>query len=1333
MSAHVLLAIALAAFAILRFVVEPNLAASARSFSKERRPSAIVIAKLAAARFLGTFFMCTALGAGVAHALTVWVESIDVAALEAEATPQALESVASLLGFLANSNEVFSKIGLIATITPIALLGIGLLYWSIRSTRGVESVIQREVADLREKQKKEGLESLPDDGRMLEVRKRIELARERGEDTEALYQLLYELDLVRRVDPSLLRKVGLQAPSKPLWLRVVEFMISGTVHKGMSRVAAAAAVSATVLLVPASLVFTSQGLGNAVAQATKDLEDARRNITLAIAGRNTDTDLRKAIAQSASSETGSAANPVPPNAEATENSIQSLCDAENQHSLSAADCRTAARFGRAFEAEWASQFHSRSAPDAQQLEPTQSTRSAESVARARREWARERVLIETVRARTTPSVDVIKTATSDEGRWERIVLDAELTSRTESRPVTPVGRNAEFRLREVLRLQPGSVTVSNPDAPLSLRELAGRAASGAISAFVDLSGIEGWSPDIGGKALSGALTAGASTFFEEKIIRPSDAEYLVKASDVAAKSIVVDALRSGEIGPQSMNVLGQFVDSRTARRLREPLGQATTLQFEKLPSTLQAPTLTLGARPDPHMDRSAVEDVLRQSASAGRALAAVALSSYDGIFPSLRGQAALTQEAMVLRAVDRELADRQFGPPPSVVERTISPAPPHTELPRRPEPASGDVPPTRPPVKHPPGSGPMELTIRMSPSETTGRARIARAHSYSRLRGFARVGGVLIGRDPETSIAVPKIDIIDFHFSISPMPNSDLMLEVEHGDGTRVMLGPYNPAIAHFALAYAADGRPTTVSMISAEPLHDLKVLLHPALVDTGLGCRAIRLDQFVDEFGWHEPGVGTSRKQASDEHHGLIALFRKAWAERFFAVTTALEPELSFERLEESHNRKLEEYSRIVDSINQLRSSEVARDLRDILGVLRSERELEDLKRELEDLQRRAERSSIFSGLVSEFRPLADSIKESKLPLSADVALNALRGEPARLLQPLRERPEYFDSSLLNVLERCAATISAESDPTELSNCVRMAVTALSQIQLYRHSEHFSWLAPPPQIVTWSGVRERPYELDKELNFAKVTRDPKEGPLRFIIQNAMPNRPLLTKSDTPWYLLSDDETGLVPDIEPWELTELEDALHDAIHKGISDNPEALSVLMDFTEFTVLQRLFRAVFDGRLGLRFPIEKFSHLARDTGAHINPKEIRTPRWNPRPCKLEAAFFDQFVIISTRAADLWTPSLKNDIRKIVKPCEHTFLLSHYIPAIDSILDRLEEKAREAPESSPLHNRHLEKAAELDGLIAQFNSTSRLREALGISEDWDIRFESRNACPVP
>ena len=130
-----------------------------------------------------------------------------------------------------------------------------------------------------------------------------------------------------------------------------------------------------------------------------------------------------------------------------------------------------------------------------------------------------------------------------------------------------------------------------------------------------------------------------------------------------------------------------------------------------------------------------------------------------------------------------------------------------------------------------------------------------------------------------------SLDIRDLNWTLA---GKELWLELRSADGGMHRLGPYPAAIAHLALAYAADGRPTTVTMVRADPLPELKILLHPALVDTPLGCRATRLDQFADEFSNEIEELGRLRAEATRHAEAELALYEYAWAARFFNLSEA-------------------------------------------------------------------------------------------------------------------------------------------------------------------------------------------------------------------------------------------------------------------------------------------------------------------------------------------------------------------------------------------------------------------------------------------------------------
>jgi hypothetical protein len=160
------------------------------------------------------------------------------------------------------------------------------------------------------------------------------------------------------------------------------------------------------------------------------------------------------------------------------------------------------------------------------------------------------------------------------------------------------------------------------------------------------------------------------------------------------------------------------------------------------------------------------------------------------------------------------------------------------------------------------------------PSSAGGSHTMSR--SYARLTGFRKVGGVLIGRDPENAGAT-----LDFTDVTWEKASDKIRLQLTRADGKRIVLGPFNQSVVHLALAYVADGRPVAVTMTTAEPLHELQIQLHPALVDTSLGCRAIEIDRFVDATS----GQSAERKEASELVLAHAALYRLAWAANFVSA----------------------------------------------------------------------------------------------------------------------------------------------------------------------------------------------------------------------------------------------------------------------------------------------------------------------------------------------------------------------------------------------------------------------------------------------------------------
>src|SRR6185436_18559571 len=157
----------------------------------------------------------------------------------------------------------------------------------------------------------------------------------------------------------------------------------------------------------------------------------------------------------------------------------------------------------------------------------------------------------------------------------------------------------------------------------------------------------------------------------------------------------------------------------------------------------------------------------------------------------------------------------------------------------------------------------------------------ARSRSFARLRGFSRIGGVLIGRDPDAAPDEPPLDVRDLRWERSAENPRVWRFKLIHGDGKETTSRYFHDDLLFRALAYAADGRPVGVTMVSASPLWDLKILVHPALLDSGLGQRIIDLDRFVDQF----TGMLVERRQAHQDIDGQIRIYSFAWAEAILAV----------------------------------------------------------------------------------------------------------------------------------------------------------------------------------------------------------------------------------------------------------------------------------------------------------------------------------------------------------------------------------------------------------------------------------------------------------------
>lgn len=164
-----------------------------------------------------------------------------------------------------------------------------------------------------------------------------------------------------------------------------------------------------------------------------------------------------------------------------------------------------------------------------------------------------------------------------------------------------------------------------------------------------------------------------------------------------------------------------------------------------------------------------------------------------------------------------------------------------------------------------------EVVQAIAQGATDAAANFARARSYVALRGFAKIGGVLIGLGPNNDDGP---EVVGLDWSDTP---KGLMLRIARAGAPTLTYGPFRAEVLRQAPAYAADGRPVTATMPMAVP-PGRRVLIHPALVDSALGCESRLLDQFVD-------GATDGKDYRTKAEQGVLDqthLYELAWADQF-------------------------------------------------------------------------------------------------------------------------------------------------------------------------------------------------------------------------------------------------------------------------------------------------------------------------------------------------------------------------------------------------------------------------------------------------------------------
>ncbi len=666
------------------------------------------------------------------------------------------------------------------------------------------------------------------------------------------------------------------------------------------------------------------------------------------------------------------------------------------------------------------------------------------------------------------------------------------------------------------------------------------------------------------------------------------------------------------------------------------------------------------------------------------------------------------------------------------------------------------------------------------PTSTTANISLAssrsfkRARSFTSLRGFSRIGGVLIGRELKGH---SEISEITWEWNAN---KDKVQLRLRDRDDEWHKSRWYDPLIMELALAYAADGRPVTVTMVTASPLPELQILLHPTLVDTRVGKDAIELDRFVDTYARHQAFC----EKAETRVRSAKVIFQLAWAIRILQLK-----EYGFNKLEgpddvaellgvfhlsfASASRLLERaedlYAAAKKEVNSLKNTPVderpqffdpilvgwtekalsfdgfkefkesisksaqaeinaavhaagGNDLRWLSKNAQVWREFSELaetfetelkayNRKVEEYNRLINPASDPFGAGSRFRPGGiPSLDEYDADLNQRLLRSQLNGQLGGKLESLNDKSEWIKRNK-PLIKRKQQRLQGYQE-------------LLKQYLISVFSKTTSWRMPPADFEVWSGVRESEYDDTLE---SFLRQDSDALPLKFMLQVAF-TTPAYFNSDGK--LLTDEDDDESDDkIEPWMFPQISSKIHESVMERLTKEEGQLVERM--VEFTQLQRLFRNLFESN---HPQVSRLIELNSDLSHHVAVENVRTARWNAHPGALERILQEQLLRLSTSIDE---PDVKTQLNGL------TDIVSSQLDALKKVRDQTgidEEQwntrwnnyvstVRAAEKQLPAIVDSLKKVTfahpgdkaleELLHTVNQYTLARRLRSELGVEED--------------
>lgn len=426
------------------------------------------------------------------------------------------------------------------------------------------------------------------------------------------------------------------------------------------------------------------------------------------------------------------------------------------------------------------------------------------------------------------------------------------------------------------------------------------------------------------------------------------------------------------------------------------------------------------------------------------------------------------------------------------------------------------------------------------------------------LSGPAAAERQQIGRAPENPDATVPVAEVDWRKA-----GDRVSITVETGDGQSIDVGTLPSAVVFPALMFAADGRPYVVSLEPAPPLFVRKVLLHPALLDTALGCRLLQIDRLAGKVQGRDAALAAEIDRVESGLFTQHAVYELTWAIRVMAVLEAMQND---------------EFG---------------------AGVLF-----------------RAQGWASVRQTLSYADQVARAGADHLVPHWEGLAAARAGGDPLALL---KAKPNYFHRAVTQVADQC---LRQAGDPAAFQGCVRQA--AVDGLFEMLADEDMLWGAPPPRWEVAFGIGEVGYDLTGDLA-AISTADPAPRTtfVAWVDFLSLPN--FLAGTGAPWFSASNTAIVTYQDALPFVLDELEVPLVESVGTLFDSGPYWEVSREALEAFTTLQRFFRLGFDERYGPEFPIERFTALGDAFAEAAFSENYRTPRWLTRPEALEReAFF-------------------------------------------------------------------------------------------------------------